>query len=86
VFHGHVPNGVRSFAPADQLSLINGRLSKDRSSNLTIITLVHRHSSATSLPVRIEGTVIWNSERGPLISSLQPHQILVAVGDEEPQP
>jgi maltooligosyltrehalose trehalohydrolase len=33
-----------------------------------------------SLPMpKIEGTVIWNSDRGSLGSSLRPHQILVAV-------
>lgn len=34
----------------------------------------------TPLPMpKIDGNVIWNSERGPLAKSLRPHQIVVAV-------
>ena len=40
-----------------------------------------------SVPMpKIEGNVIWNSERGPVIASLRPHQIVVAIGDGKPQP
>jgi hypothetical protein len=35
---------------------------------------------------KIEGNVIWNSERGPLTPSLLQHQIVVAIGDGKPQP
>jgi maltooligosyltrehalose trehalohydrolase len=55
----------------------------EKEKSLQIITSF----AETSLPMpRIEGNVIWNSERGPLISSLRLHQILVAVGDGKPQP
>ena len=40
-----------------------------------------------SVPMpKIEGNVIWNSERGPLTPSLLQHQIVVAIGDGKPQP
>ena len=49
---------------------------------LQIITSFADHS----LPMpKIEGTVIWNSEGGP-VNVLRPHQIVVAIGDGKPQP
>ena len=40
-----------------------------------------------SVPMpKIEGNVIWNSERGPVIPLLRPHQIVVAIGNGKPQP